>query len=202
MILSSLSIFLAVAGFGLVHSLLASQTAKSLTQRWLGASAGRVYRLLFNLLGVLTLLPALALLLVLPDHPLYAIPRPWVYSTLILQGLAVVTLLVGVKQTGFIAFSGLGQLADPDIETRRPLVTDGLYRWVRHPLYSAGLVFIWLIPHMTSNLLALNLGLSLYIFVGTYFEERKLRKAFDPAYAAYQRRTPLYFPGWQFIRRT
>jgi protein-S-isoprenylcysteine O-methyltransferase Ste14 len=202
MMISSLSIFLAVAGFGLVHSLLASQTVKSLAQRWLGASAGRVYRLFFNFLGVLTLLPALALLLILPDRSLYAIPRPWVYLTLIFQGLAVVILLVGVKQTGFVAFSGLGQLADPDIETRRPLVTDGLYRWVRHPLYSAGLVFIWLIPHMTINLLALNLGLSLYIFVGTYFEERKLLNAFDPAYAAYQRRTPLFFPGRQLFRRT
>jgi methanethiol S-methyltransferase len=199
MTIPSLSIFLAVAGFGLVHSLLASLAAKSLAQRWLGTAAGRIYRLGYNFLGVLTLLPALALLLVLPDRPLYAIPRPWLYLTLLVQGLAVVALLVGVKQTGFVAFSGLGQLANPEIETRRPLVTDGLYRWVRHPLYSAGLVFIWLIPHMTVNLLALNLGLSLYIFVGTYFEERKLLKVFGADYAAYQRRTPLYFPGWQLF---
>ena len=107
-----------------------------------------------------------------------------------------------MKQTGFVAFSGLGQLADPDIETRRPLVTDGLYHWVRHPLYSAGLVFIWLIPHITINLLALNLGLTLYIFVGTYFEERKLLKVFGADYAAYQRRTPLFFPGWQLLHHT
>ena len=201
MTISSLLIFLAVVGFGLVHSLLASLAAKSLAQRWLGATAGRVYRLCYNFLGVLTLLPALALLLILPDHPLYAIPRPWVYLTSFVQGMAVVALLVGVKQTGFIAFSGLGQLADPDIETRHALVTDGLYRWVRHPLYSAGLVFIWLLPHMTANLFTSNLGLSLYIFVGTYFEERKLRKVFGVDYAAYQRRTPLYFPGWQLFRQ-
>ena len=62
MTISSLLIFLAVVGFGLVHSLLASLAAKSLAQRWLGETAGRIYRLGYNFLGVLTLLPALALL--------------------------------------------------------------------------------------------------------------------------------------------
>jgi protein-S-isoprenylcysteine O-methyltransferase Ste14 len=197
---SALLIFLAMAGFGLVHSLLASPAAKSLAQRWLGTLAGRIYRLFFNLQSVVTLLPALALTLLLPDRPLYTIPRPWLYLTLTLQGLAVLALLVGVQQTGFIPFSGLGQLLDPAIEGRQKLVTDGLYRWVRHPLYTAGLVFIWLLPRMTLNFLAFNLGVTLYIIIGALFEERKLLKAFGPVYTEYQHRTPMFIPGMPFPR--
>ena len=71
----------------------------------------------------------------------------------------------------------------------------GLYRWVRHPLYTAGLVFIWLTPVMTVNLLAMNLGLTIYIVLGAMFEERKLLHEFGQAYADYQRRTPMLIPG-------
>jgi protein-S-isoprenylcysteine O-methyltransferase Ste14 len=66
---------------------------------------------------------------------------------------------------------------------------------VRHPLYTAGLAFIWFTPLMTVNLLVLNIGLTVYIVIGAYFEERKLLREFGPAYAEYQRRTPMLVPG-------
>jgi protein-S-isoprenylcysteine O-methyltransferase Ste14 len=66
---------------------------------------------------------------------------------------------------------------------------------VRHPIYTAGLLFIWLMPVMTWNLLALNLGLSVYIVAGAIFEERKLLMEFGPGYAEYKRKTPMLIPG-------
>jgi protein-S-isoprenylcysteine O-methyltransferase Ste14 len=66
---------------------------------------------------------------------------------------------------------------------------------VRHPLYTCGLLIVWLSPVMTWNLLALILGLTVYILVGIHFEERKLRREFGEAYAAYQRRVPALIPG-------
>jgi protein-S-isoprenylcysteine O-methyltransferase Ste14 len=190
-------ILLAVAIYGVVHSWLASLQAKALAQRSLGAVAMRGYRLAYNLFAVITLLPVLALPILLPNRTLYTIPPPWVYLTLALQGLALVFLGVGLLQTGAWSFLGLEQLLAPAADAPPRLVVKGLYRWVRHPLYTAGLVFIWLIPVMSANLLALNIGLTLYLIIGAYFEERKLLREYGAEYADYQRRTPMLVPGWR-----
>jgi protein-S-isoprenylcysteine O-methyltransferase Ste14 len=102
---------------------------------------------------------------------------------------------MGLKQTGMTSFIGLRQVLLPEDTFPPKLITDGFYRYVRHPLYTAGLVIIWLIPTMTCNLLALNLGLTIYIIVGAYFEERKLLDEFGDAYAEYRRHTPMLIPG-------
>ena len=75
------------------------------------------------------------------------------------------------------------------------LVTGGFYRWVRHPLYTAGLVFIWLTSIMTSSLLALNIGLTLYLVLGAIYDERKLVREFGDVYVRYQVRVPMLIPG-------
>lgn len=186
---------LAVGVYGVVHSWLASLQAKDLARRSLGASAERGYRLAYNIFAVITLLPVLALPALLPDWTLYTIPLPWVYLTLALQGLALAALTLGVLQTGAWSFLGLEQLLTSVPDRPPPLVVKGLYRWVRHPLYTAGLVFIWLVPVMSANLLALNIGLTLYLIIGAYFEERKLLREYGEAYADYQRRTPMLVPG-------
>ena len=65
---------------------------------------------------------------------------------------------------------------------------------MRHPLYTAGLVLIWLTPVMTSGVLGLNLALSLYIAIGYRLEERRLVAEFGVAYLDYQARVPALFP--------
>lgn len=70
----------------------------------------------------------------------------------------------------------------------------GLYAWVRHPIYTAGLIFLWLTPILTSNLLAMNIGLTLYILIGAWLEERKMVAEFGEAYREYQRRVPMLIP--------
>ncbi|MEJ2601094.1 MAG: isoprenylcysteine carboxylmethyltransferase family protein [Anaerolineales bacterium] len=184
--------------YGLVHSLLASLGFKAQVQSWLGERGGRIYRLFYNLFAFVSLLPVLALPALLPDRPLYAIPFPWLLITLALQGLAVVALLLGLLQTGLWSFLGLSQLNGADPTTSSSLVVHGLYRWVRHPLYSAGLVFIWFAPRMTTNLLAFNMGATVYLIVGAWFEERKLLREFGQEYARYRARTPMLVPWLKF----
>jgi protein-S-isoprenylcysteine O-methyltransferase Ste14 len=99
----------------------------------------RTYRLLYNLFAVVSFLPILALAAMLPDQRLYAIPSPWVVISLAGQVLAVLALLAGVLQTGVWAFLGVQQLLQPASDQPPRLVVRGLYRWVRHPLYTAGL---------------------------------------------------------------
>lgn len=191
----------AILIYGVIHSFLASLWAKARVKNDLGPLAQRGYRLAYNLFAGVTLLPLLALPGLLPDRGLYHIPFPWVLLSIFFQVAAAAALGVGLLQTGLWSFLGIQQLLG-SIENEPPvLVVHGLYRWVRHPLYTAGLVFIWLIPVMTFNLLAFNIGLSGYILVGAIFEERKLLREYGPAYAEYRARTPMLVPGLRWGTR-
>jgi protein-S-isoprenylcysteine O-methyltransferase Ste14 len=191
-------ILLAMGLYGGLHSLLASTSAKALAERWFGPAGRRFYRLFFNIIVSLTLLPVAALVGFLPDRHIYTIPFPWTLLTLGLQALAGLGLLLGVYQTGGMQFLGLAQLIVPITEeTPARFVSNGLYGYVRHPLYSLGLVIIWLAPLMSWNVLGFNLGITLYILVGIKFEERKLLAEFGQLYADYPRRVPMLLPGFK-----
>jgi protein-S-isoprenylcysteine O-methyltransferase Ste14 len=182
--------------YGLVHSILAWPAVKAWMRRRAGASFERWYRLAYNLFAALSLLPALVLAAWLPDRYIYTIPSPWMFLTLTGQALAVLVMAVGLLQTGVLSFLGLRQvLQSPETVRRQTLIKGGLYRWIRHPLYTAGLVFIWLVPVMTFNLLALNLGITIYIIVGAKYEERKMLRQFGQEYADYQSHTWMLIPG-------
>ena len=181
--------------YGVVHSWTASLGLKAAARRRFGATAERYYRLFYNLSAGVTFLPLLTLTALLPAWSLYSVPAPWVAITTLVQGLAIILLVVGFLHTGPLEFLGFAQLVSQHSAAKPRLAIKGLYRYVRHPLYTAGLLFIWLTPVMTTNVLALNLGLTLYIIAGTHIEERKLAAEFHPAYAEYQARTPMLVPG-------
>ena len=184
--------------YAALHSWLASQRMKDWTRRTLGPATDRWYRLVYNVLVSVTLLPLLAMLVWLPDRVLYTLASPWLWLALLGQLVALAGILYGLWQTNVWHFLGLCQLLDlPDdgrINCKPPMVVAGMYRWVRHPLYFWGLVIIWLTPQMTVNRLALFAALSIYLYVGTFFEERRLVAAFGDAYRAYQQRVPRLIP--------
>ncbi|MEW5940503.1 MAG: isoprenylcysteine carboxylmethyltransferase family protein, partial [Chloroflexota bacterium] len=189
-------ILLSLLLWGAIHSFLASLSFKTFLTNSLGQSLMRGYRLFYNLFSFLTFLPILYLVATLPDAPLYSIPAPISYAMILGQGIGLVLLVVGVLQTDTLAFVGLRQLFEE--EKPAPLVTRGLYRLVRHPLYSAGLMILWFSPQATVNSFTLYLGATIYILVGAYFEERKLLREFGEAYAEYKSHTPMLIPGLKF----
>ncbi len=187
-------LILACIVWGMVHSLLASLPVKDFIRRWLGPDGEHSYRLSYNIFSVLSLIPILILLYTSPDRMLYAIPEPWVYVTTLLQGLAGIALIAGVVQTDILEFMGLRQFSWDAPPAQKKLVTNGLYAYMRHPLYTFGLLFIWLSAEMTLNRLAVFATLTVYILVGIHFEERKLLKEFGADYQAYRARTPMLLP--------
>jgi protein-S-isoprenylcysteine O-methyltransferase Ste14 len=84
----------------------------------------------------------------------------------------------------------------PEQQTR--LVTEGLYRWVRHPIYSLNLLLMLLsavaLPTVPMILLA---GLHLLVMnLKAKNEERHLGARFGAAYAAYCRQVGRFWPRW------
>lgn len=197
-------ILTALLGFSAVHSLLASHAAKSAAERLIGERSARGwYRLLYNAGAALSLLPALALTALLPDREVYRIPAPLSAAAIAIQAMAAMGVLYSLYQLDMWHFSGLRQWrawargieahSASDTSASR-LVVDGLHCYVRHPLYTTSLIALWLVSPMTVNRLAFVAGVTLYFYIGSIFEERKLVAEFGDAYREYRRRVPRLVP--------
>jgi methanethiol S-methyltransferase len=180
--------------YAVVHSLLAGLAFKNWVRRVLGPPADRWYRLFYNIFAVVTLLPYLILLAVLPDQTLYIVPPPWRWFMLTGQLLALGGLGIAFVQTNPFHFLGLTQLFAPEPPPSGPLVVRGFYNWVRHPLYFFSLLLIWLTPLMSINLFVTYLLFTIYFYSGSIYEERRLVTEFGTAYQEYQRRVPRLIP--------
>ena len=82
--------------------------------------------------------------------------------------------------------------AMPSAET---VIRRGPYRLVRHPMYSAALLFIWagVLSHLSIRTLAIGGGVTVIAALRIVFEERFLRDRY-PEYAAYARATKAVVP--------
>ncbi len=185
---------LAFALWGLLHSWTASLGWKGWLQTRLGAAwVKRYYRLAYNLFALVSFLPLLWLTAALPDVLLYRLPFPWAGFCVLLQLLGAWLVLQAVRQTGLWTFLGLHQVLHGEEPPAR-FVVQGVYRWVRHPIYTGTLLLLWATPLMTRNTLVFNLLATLYIVIGLHFEERKLLREFGEPYRRYRQQTPMLWP--------
>ena len=102
----------------------------------------------------------------------------------------------------FSSVTELGAFYSSHIENRsnHVLVTSGWYGRVRHPMYSAALVFFGGLTIMSVSLwvLAAYLVVWVYLLLRVRIEERHLVKLFGSRYRNYQRSVPALFPRLGF----
>ncbi len=82
------------------------------------------------------------------------------------------------------------------IETTTRLVTVGLYRYIRHPLY-ASLVLLdmgALLKHVSLESVALALAALAFLVATARLEERESLAKFGPQYAEYMKRSRMFIP--------
>jgi protein-S-isoprenylcysteine O-methyltransferase Ste14 len=75
------------------------------------------------------------------------------------------------------------------------IVRLGPYRVIRHPMYSAALLFIWagVVSHVSALTLTLGVAVTAVVVVRVIAEERLLRAQY-PEYSAYARSTKALVP--------
>jgi protein-S-isoprenylcysteine O-methyltransferase Ste14 len=104
------------------------------------------------------------------------------------HALGVVLAVAGLLVAAWSART-LGRALTPNPRPRGPLVTNGPYRFLRHPIYVGGSVFFAGVSLAFSwTALALTGALAVLWFAKTRVEERYLLERF-PEYADYRRRT-------------
>lgn len=177
--------------FGAGHSWLAGARMK----RAFGAG----YRLAFNIVATVHASAVFAL-----GHHVLGTPdtlAPWPLLAMHIAGWAL--LAWSLKDYDLGRFSGLAQLraarAGTPLGDDEPLITGGLHRHVRHPLYSAAFLILWGGAASPFGAATALWG-SLYLVAGTWSEERRLLARHGAGYAEYRRRVPAFVP-WPALRR-
>lgn len=177
-----------------LHSLLASLTMKSWVARHFPHRVP-AYRLCFNMLSTLTLLPILWLMLRHPGPSLWA----WTGAGFWLaNGLALAALVGFVRSARYYdtsEFIGLRQWksATHSIEDQESFRISPFHRHVRHPWYALGLILLWT-RDMNAALLLSAVLLTAYLFIGAHLEEQKLIARYGEAYRHYMQRVPGLIP--------
>ena len=188
----SILVFTAVFVWGALHSLLAGIPAKAAARKLFGPMADNFYRIVFNAAAAMTLLPVMAILIRNPGTVLVQVPWPWWVVLAIGQIAALAWLGVSFLQSDPPGFLGLRQLGNS--QTGGKLVTTGAYSIVRHPMYTAGLFVLWLFPILTTGTLAFDVGITIYILIGSELEERKLTAEYGEEYRKYKAKVARLIP--------
>lgn len=199
------SVFLAFATYAALHSALLTEGARRGLEAWFGARAFQGwFRLLFNLQAVVLFALFAIWAASLPDTEWLRVGGLPGTVLLGVRLAASVFLVRCVGSVGFSSFLGLddwrawraGRPPPGDGVETGTLVADGPYRWVRHPMYAAGFVVLWAEPHWTANRASFVLAASLYLWLGSLHEERRLLRFYGEAYRRYAASTPRFFPRW------
>lgn len=69
-----------------------------------------------------------------------------------------------------------------------------LYKIVRHPLYLGFIIAFWVAPVMTAGHLFFSIGMTIYILIGIYHEEKDLVNTHGESYKQYVKQTPKINP--------
>ncbi|MSO85361.1 MAG: isoprenylcysteine carboxylmethyltransferase family protein [Rhodospirillales bacterium] len=180
--------------FGFGHSILADARVKARLKPFFGAG----YRLAYNLFAAVHVLGAIgAGWWLFGDGAAFDRPS----SLRVVQGTASVigagVLLAALFHYDLGRFAGSAQLRASAqgkfLDDEEPLRLGGLHRYVRHPIYAGAFLLLWgrVGDEFT---LATALWASLYLWIGSRHEDRRLIARFGAAYARYRDAVPAFLP--------
>jgi protein-S-isoprenylcysteine O-methyltransferase Ste14 len=178
--------------YALIHTGLASGIATRFAQRLMGRAA-KYYRAVYSLLVLITLLILIHYHFDAIDTILF---RPhWVEKIiagiLIIGGFVVIVICLWeyiMPYSGFDVIFGMERTLD--------LPLTGLHAYVRHPLFTGAIVFIWGVflgyPYMNNLISAVCL--TVYAFIAVYFAEKRAIGKYGDAYQQYSLKVPALVP--------
>jgi protein-S-isoprenylcysteine O-methyltransferase Ste14 len=183
-----------IALFGVQHSVMARPGFKQWLTRHVHVSIERSVYVLFSSL-CLALLYWLWLPVGAAVWHVSVVPLVLLLTILFWAGWVMIVLssflinhfdLFGLRQ---VTLYLLG-IAYTPVPFKQPVV----YRYVRHPLMLGFLVAFWATPRMSMGHLLFAAGMTLYILIGIWFEERDLLRSLGAEFQRYRKQVPALFP--------
>ncbi len=186
--------------YGLVHSVLASEKVKLIFRKLFGKFIA-FYRLLFNIFALLILY----FIWEAAPHPslqIYQLSPPYDYLVMIPQLAAMAGIIWCFKYISLKEFLGFNQIdrfinndySENELDERYTLRIEGPYKYSRHPIYFFSIIFLLFRAEMNLSYLTIFISFTIYFYIGSYYEEKKLVKLFGDVYSSYQKNVPRIFP--------
>lgn len=187
-----------------LHSGMISVTVTRYLQQRTGQHF-RLYRLFFNIIALLTLIPVIVYQQSLQGTALFS----WEGYLRIIQILLIVSgivlFLLGAKKYDARQFLGLSQLStgnhSQSLASDGKLDTSGVHQFVRHPWYTGLLLILWARP-LDISTIVVNTVFSIYLLIGSGLEERKMVMEFGDVYRAYQKDVSMLFPFKWLVKKS
>ena len=166
----------------------------------------KYYRLFFNLIALLTLVPVIWFKYTLQSEIFFNWDGVLFIIQIMLVASGITLFMLGAKQYDSKRFLGLSQIKENDsamgISESGNLNTSGILGIIRHPWYTGLLLVLWAQPVDISTFI-LNSIFTVYLYIGVNLEETKLKNEFGEAYSQYQRNVAMLFPvKWAFKKLT
>lgn len=181
-----------------LHSLAISPGVTAYMRGRLGETF-RFYRLAYNCLSAITLVPVLIYTYAMQGEPRFRWEGALVLVQFGLVSIAGLLFLLGMRHYDMRQFLGLRGLkgGQPEgctvITEDCSLDTTGILGVTRHPWYLGGILIVWA-RDLDISAIITNGIISGYFVIGALLEERKLVQQFREDYRAYQRSVSMLFP--------
>lgn len=173
--------------FGLQHSIMARRSFKQWLLRYIPQS---VERATYCLASALALCAVGYFWIPMTGEVWNIASESLALAVQCLGGMGWVILLVATFQLDHFELFGLRQTFAPLTGQVLPdpyFKTPGLYKIVRHPIQLGVLIGLWAVPTSTINHLVLAVAMTIYVFIGLYFEEEDLIQEFGSTYNDYKK---------------
>lgn len=174
-----------------VHSVAAATIVKDFFHKKLKDEG--LYRLMYTLFAFITLAGILLFQYSFASPQLFSLNKLVFLPVFcgILPGMII--MIISIKKY-FVELSGIRHVMGESEMVE--LKVNGIHNFVRHPLYSGTLLFVWglffVFPYL-NNLICVIL-LTLYVLIGVKFEENKLVLVFGQQYKDYSYSVPRFIP--------
>lgn len=149
------------------------------------------YRIFYNIIAVLTIVPiGYQLFWSAKEIGVTNGPRLYISICIIILGLII-------QRAVFTTFS-LAEFwgVKKAVQTKEGVIQNGMYAYVRHPMYLSSLLIFWALYFLYPNQYFLSFAIvtTLYLQLGIFLEEMKLIAEFGEIYKNYRKVVPKLIP--------
>jgi len=125
----------------------------------------------------------------------FSITQIFSWILLILASVVVILGVLKLKKEG-AASNARDENNLYTFEKTTQLVTTGIYRYIRHPLYASLLYLSWGIcfKHITIVLIIISAFSSVFLYITARFDEKECRDYFGEAYKLYMQKSKMFIP--------
>ena len=188
--------------FGFVHSIMISHFFKEILIKFTGkAFETYFYRIIYNLVSLVIYLSIVYF--VKNSTETFLLPHPLIYIFAIISLTGFLIAVIAFFQTDVLEFLGIkqawrfftkGKEESKEIFGYDKLVVNGMFRFVRHPMYfGVSLAFLFN-PSISTLTLTDRICAVSYLIIGSFFEEKRMLMVFGARYKLYKENVPRFLP--------